>query len=518
MKKILVLAVGLLMVAMAATVYAQPKLDLKISGFVDWTGAWYKNIPAGGNNPAYGLSNVDFSPGDNPAFVNRQGSVNKSAAWSNSRARLRFDAAYGKELSGTIFFEMDSDRWGNPDGTRNKMGYWGADRAAVEIKNVYFDVGVPYFGIPVPMTMRFGLQPFAVRDHWMLYTDGAGITASIKADPVTIIPMWGKPREGKDAASDDGDLYGINAYAKVDAFTFGGYGLYYDLKSYPLSNSTLVYGSNPSNRAYAWYFGGYFDGAFGPVKVKSDLIYDTGKIKAGWDRAATLAALGASDDIDLSGWLAQGSFVWPCDLFEFGGGAMYASGADANKVGTNLLPGSTTASGAYSSKMKGFVVPPGSEPGFDPGNGYSFIVYGHPYLSREPAWGNQTADYNNFTSGAAVGGSWNARLWGSYKVAPWYKVILQAMYIGDTVSNGNWFGTARKYPGTASTLLKDASSIGFEATLTNMFQIYPNLSAGLVFSYLWGGDAITEYYVPALGANKSIDNPWGVGTRMVYSF
>ena len=51
MKKILVLAIGLLMVAMAATAFAQPKLDLKISGFVDWTGYVYENVPSGGNLP-----------------------------------------------------------------------------------------------------------------------------------------------------------------------------------------------------------------------------------------------------------------------------------------------------------------------------------------------------------------------------------------------------------------------------------------------------------------------------------
>jgi hypothetical protein len=517
MKKILVLAVGLLMVAMAATAFAQPKLDMKISGFVDWTGNWYMNVPSGGNNPAYGLSSTDFNANVGNAFANRTSAINHEAAWANSRARLRFDASMGKDLSGTIFLEMDSDRWGNPDGTRNKMGYWGADRAAVEIKNAYFDVGVPYFGIPVPITVRFGLQPFAIRDTWFLYTDGAGIIASFKPDPVTINALWGKAREGKDASSDDGDLYGINAYAKVDTFTFGGYGTYFNLKSYPLNNSTLVYGANPSNRAYAWYFGGYFDGSFGPLKINTDFIYDTGKIKAGWDNAANLATLGASTDIKMSGWLAQGSFTWPWEMFEFGGGAMYASGADANKTSGAMLPGTTTASGAYSSKMSGFVVAPGSEPGPD-AMGFGSVIYGHPYLSREPCFGNQTADYNNFTSGAMVGGSWNARLWGAYKVAPWYKVTLQAMYIGDTVSNGNWFGNARKYPGTASTLLKDSDSIGFEATLTNMFQIYPNLTAGLVGGYLWAGSALAEFYVPGLGANKEIDNPWMVGTRMVYSF
>ena len=39
-----------------------------------------------------------------------------------------------------------------------------ADRAAVEVKHAFFDVAIPYFGVPVPMTMRFGIQAFAIRD------------------------------------------------------------------------------------------------------------------------------------------------------------------------------------------------------------------------------------------------------------------------------------------------------------------------------------------------------------------
>src|SRR5512147_926026 len=100
MKKILVLGLGLLMVAMAATVYAQPKLDLKISGFVDWTGNIYQNIPGGGNLPAFGVARQDLSSGDDPASFNKQGIADKTAAWANSRARLKFQADYGKELSG----------------------------------------------------------------------------------------------------------------------------------------------------------------------------------------------------------------------------------------------------------------------------------------------------------------------------------------------------------------------------------------------------------------------------------
>jgi hypothetical protein len=325
---------------------------------------------------------------------------------------------------------------------------------------------------------------------------------------VTILPFWGKVREGKDASSDDGDVYGLHAYAKVDAYTFGGYGTYYNLNSYPLNTSNTTYGAHPAARAYAYYFGGYFDGTIGPVKFNTDFIYDTGKIEAAWNNVGVPSVAGADDEVDMDGWMAQASFVWPCDLFEFGGGVMYATGADANETSSTMLPGTTTGNGSFSRKMKGFVNPPGAEPGPD-GMGFGSIIYGHPYLSREPAWGNQLADNNNF-SAAGIGGSWNARLWGSYKVAPWYKVTLQAMYVGDTVENGNWL--AQKFD-PVSGELEDEDYIGFELTLTNMFQIYKNLSAGVVFGYLFAGDALTDWT-----NGKVDDDPWMIGTRMVYSF
>ena len=123
---------------------------------------------------------------------------------------------------------------------RNTMGVWTTDRAAVEVKNVYFDVGIPYFGIPVPMTVRIGAQPFGVRPQIFVYSDGAGITGGIQVGPVTIIPMWAKVAEGLDWAADDADLYGLHVNAKLGTMTVGGYALYYNMNTYPLAYPTGV--------------------------------------------------------------------------------------------------------------------------------------------------------------------------------------------------------------------------------------------------------------------------------------
>ncbi len=160
------------------------------------------------------------------------GQWNRTSSYVDSRARLKFDAIMGKELSGTVFFEMDSTTWGDTTSSTssqaNKIGYWQGDRAGVEIKNLYFDVAVPY--VPVPITFRAGLQPFGTRANIFMYVDGTGITAAAKLDPVTIIGYWAKALEGRTATADDVDMYALHINAKVDTFTVGGYGFYFNMR------------------------------------------------------------------------------------------------------------------------------------------------------------------------------------------------------------------------------------------------------------------------------------------------
>ena len=205
-----------------------------------------------------------------------------------SRARLKFDAIMDKNLSGTFFFEMDSARWGDIAGgstakisERNTYGYWSADRAAVEIKNVYIDFGLPYVGIPVPMTFRVGLQPLSIRPNIFLYSDGMGVIWNTKVDPVAIQLMWFKPFEGRDAVSqDDVDVLGGHLTAKIGTITAGGYALYYNMNAYPFNAITAgtIYGFTGSFDAEMWWYGLYMDGRLGPVDVNLDGIMDRGKV------------------------------------------------------------------------------------------------------------------------------------------------------------------------------------------------------------------------------------------------
>ncbi len=261
MKKLLLFAV--LVLAFSATAYSQDvKLDFRASGYIDFRTEWYRwnwTTNLAGRGFIIQAVDADNKPGSDG------GEWNKTSAYVESRMRLKFDAIMGKELSGTIFFEADSSYFGDYPGqtglnapTRNSFGVWGGDNASLEIKNIYFDVAVPY--IPVPTTMRFGLQPFGIRSNMFMYVDGTGVTVSAKIDPVQITAYWAKMVEGKQANGDDSDMYGLALTAKIDTFTIGGYGFYFDARTYPLNagytapNTPPPYGSTANSVASKMYW------------------------------------------------------------------------------------------------------------------------------------------------------------------------------------------------------------------------------------------------------------------------
>ena len=464
MKKISLL-IGLLVIVLAATAYAQP-VEFKMSGFVDFVGAAFRNIPSGNSAAGYaGLTGFEPDP--------TGGDADHAGALADSRARLKFQANAGKELSATIFFEMDSATWGDANGTRNSMGFWQADRAAVEVKHAYFDVAIPYFGVPVPMNMRFGIQGFAIRDSVFFYSDGAGITLNAKADPVNIKLMWGKPSEEKVYHSDDSDLYAVDVSGTVEGFTLGGHGTWFTSNGYPIRTG--------SDKADLYWVGGYADGKYAGFNFSADLIYDWGKVKP------------ASGDVKYSGWFAGLKAKFPWENWDFGGGLWYGSGDNADN----------------SSKRTDYVQPPMSEPGFDSFAEYGSIFWGSSLFRGEYGFGSNgdiAEVANNY-----IGGTWGAFAYAGFKVNPWYKVYIQGMYLADTTKNGDTAGNSANADGT----LKDNNAIGFEFTLSNIFKVYNNLDLYVIGGWLFTGSALDMWNGVD---NTSMKDPYVLATRMVYSF
>jgi len=524
MKKFTVLFLaGLLILAFGVTANAQaPKLEFKASGFIDAQTFYGYNVPQyNGGAGLYGTTPANYAGSPFGGIGPGAAGWNKADTHWESRAHLKFDAIMGPNLSGTIFFEIDDKRWGAPfasypgNGREESMfGAWTTDRLAVEVKNIYIDFGLPYFGIPVPITMRVGAQTIGIRPQILMASDGMGITAGIKIDPVLIAPIYAKALEGNDFQDDDVDVYGLHANVKLGTFTVGGYGLYWRANSYPLwvTAPTGIPGFpatlNPtvagSNKAHIWWFGAYADGKAGPVNINFDFVYDNG-----WVEQAN-GFVGAPH-VKYEGWATRGKVDYPWEKFSFGAVGMYASGSDARKTSTSGLPGTLTATGALSSKVSGYVVPVGSEQG--PANGESMVVY-----SMEPAatggYGYaERANYSSLSPGA-FGGTWFAKIYGSVKATPWWKVTLQGLYIGDTTKHGNTLGNAVK---SGTTILRDDSDIGWEFDLLNEFQIYSNLRLFTGFGYLFAGDALDVRRNLTL-TNTSPKDPWAFRTRLQYTF
>ncbi len=517
MKKFLVLSViSLLILAFGMTAYAQekkPVLEFKASGWIDMVTELWKNAVQGSYGPEGSVA---------PAGIQN---LNKTAGYFESRARLKFDAIYGKAMSGTIYFEMDSSRWGDSGSGRNNMGAWNADQTALEIKNVYFDFAFPYFGIPVPVTMRVGLQPLSIRNHLLVYTDGMGITMGAKiADMVTVSPFFFLPQEGQDLNSDDVTVYGTQASAKLGSMTAGGYWMYYNMNLYPL-RSVPAYGTNPvfgASNAYKsdmHWFGLYADGKLGPINIKTDFIYDWGNVHA------RIPVAEGHHRIKFSGYCLYGKFDFPWEKFNFGTVGMWTSPADADEttggqVGATSsgLPGTEVAatfpdptSFKPVRRVGTFVVPPGSESGAIFGEG---LVFYSSFVNRGNTGIGNTINIRGMGRGG-VGGTYMIKAYTSYKFHPDHKITFAGMYIGDNVSNGDLFGTYVKDNGR----LRDKDTIGVEIDLIWEWNIYDKLKYTVGAGYMWPGTAIKyQSSYAANFINQKVNTPWILCSQLMYSF
>jgi len=467
MKKLFILSLVALLALAFGSAYAQekaPVLDFKASGYFAMEYNWGRNY-----------TGAIFAPT----------TLNHSLSWSSLRGRLMFNAIMGKELSGTIYFEMDGNPFGaspasSDPGTaqRGALTTWSADRAAVEIKWLYFDVAVPV--IPVPITLRIGEQSFTPR-FLMFSGDVSGVTGNIDLSPVKIATYWFKAVEGNNQNADDSDMYGVKAEAKLGTVTVGGYGLYFNFNSYPIwvkqTTAGVISYVNGTQTADFWYLGAYMDGKLGPVNANFDFVYDAGKTESRYTPTAT--------DIKYRGWATWLRVDYPWDKFNFGFGAFYGTGDDKNNA----------------HKKKGFVSPPLSEGNAPFGEAFFYAgIPGSPIGNFGIAFFPASYSFTN----AGYGGSWFARVSAKAKVTPDYSVTARVYYIGDTTRNGNTFGAG-----------PDKKFIGWEFDVINSVKIYKNLEMLLSGGVMSLGDAMRYYDGADLKKPKT---PWLIGGALTYTF
>jgi hypothetical protein len=435
----------------------------------------------------------------------------------DTRFRLRFTAKANDVASGVIYFEGDSSRWGEaPDG-RNTAGAWNADRNAVELKQFYIDFKVPFISDFAPTTLRAGVQGFALRTHFLLFADGAGVELNTTTGPVKWSWYWYKPEEGEDNQADDADFYGVRFWLPgLLPVTPGAYFLYLHAGDYPLRENTPGGFGEPSyDTAKAWWLGAYLDGKVGPLAIQADAAYFNGKITLGSPESLAIADVLAPDP-KASGWgvFADVSVADIVPNFTFGGAFAYGTGDDL--VDAEDLFGNDD-------EFSGFRVPPGSE---EPYIGNWGMVY---YASAI----NDGVRISNLASGTEadlgkLGGTWFAKLYASYKFPAWLKTTVYGMYIGDTTKEGNTIGNARDIMPAITGIssgLQDDSDIGIEFGAYCDISIYKNLTYSIGGGYLVAGDALDGYTgvdIPAfpfsIPVNDSPADPWAVLSQLIFKF
>lgn len=511
MKKFVVLSlVGFFILAFGTAYAAEekaPVLEFKASGFIDVIFEYNMNVPQpGAATSARGATSTnDVMFGPPPAYFrpNFLGfgdeAYNNTQAYVENRGRLKFDAMMGKEMTGTFYFEFDSTRWGEraPSGAqRNYSGHWGvADRSSLELKNMFITFAMPW--IPIPITIQAGIHPLVIRPAVFLAVDGPGVTVAAKFDPVTVKFAWFKALENRDWASDDADIYALEANAKIATFTIGGYAVDFNMNSYPIADA-----ATPSFRSDMWWFGGYLDGKLGPLNINADLVLDHGNVEArNW--------LGPFGEVDYRGWSGLLKVSFPWEKFNFGVATIYGSGADQSKTSASGDPLTPVAYGpGLTDKVGAFIVPAGTEGGV----GHSLILCGaginRMNTGFEPAATNHHAR-------APVGGLWINKIFGSVQIIPEWKLTAEVMYIRDTTKEGNTIGNAVGITG----LPEDEKSIGWEIDVFSEHQLYKNLKLSFGGGILLAGDAMDYAVIGApVGFNESPDNPWALVTNLTYSF
>ena len=172
MKKLMTLALAAAMMLGAAT--GANAIDFKAKG------QWIMSFD-------YGMHG-DF--GQSKASKN-SGFKNEDEFEARQRVRLQLDAVASEALSGTVFFEIGDQVWGDND----NGGALGADQKVVELKRAYIDWMVPQTDLKVRMGIQgLALPAFTTNASQILDEDVAAVSLNYQFNEnVGLTAFWARP-------------------------------------------------------------------------------------------------------------------------------------------------------------------------------------------------------------------------------------------------------------------------------------------------------------------------------------
>ena len=134
---------------------------------------------------------------------------------AGQRVRLQLDAVASEALSGTVFFEIGDQLWGNGE----SGAAMGADGQVVKVKNAYLDWVVPNTDLQIRMGIQAIAMPDAAGGSAVMDGDVAGIVASYKFnDNVALTATWMRPFNDNYAADENDPKRQVNFLDNIDLF------------------------------------------------------------------------------------------------------------------------------------------------------------------------------------------------------------------------------------------------------------------------------------------------------------
>ncbi len=448
---------------------------------------------------------------------------------AGQRVRLQLDAVASESLSGTVFFEIGDQMWGNAE----SGGALGADGKEVKVKNAYIDWMVPNTDLKLRMGLQAVAMPNVAGGSAIMDGDAAAVVASYQFnDNVGLTALWMRPLNdnytgtnadnepygnGYNNYLDNMDLFALMLPLKFDGveltpwamygmqgkntrFNEGGVetadgaldvtlpGYLPGMNEFALGKTSKAYGS------MFWAGLPVAITAFDPLNIEFDINYGYVEAMGRYDvlKRGTDLVRGNSKR---EGWLVKALVEYKMDWGTPGIFGWYASGDDGNvKNGSERLP-SIAGAGNFTSFM--------GDGNLAWGTGYNFYDNNLTYAGT---WGVglQIADV-----------SFVEDLKHTFRVAYWGGTNSPSMvkYMGSGVA---WDDTTAAQDGPYLTTNDGL----LEFNLVNSWQIYENLEANLELGYIvnmmdkdtWDKSYITEK------RNWSKQDAWKAQLIFAYTF
>ena len=501
MKKLMTLALAAAMMLGAAT--GASAIDFKAKG------QWIMSFD-------YGMHG-NF--GESKAKNNSGFGKHEDEFEARQRVRLQLDAVASEALSGTVFFEMGDQIWGQ-DSTGGALG---ADGKVVELKRAYIDWMVPQTDLKVRMGIQgLALPSFTTNASQIFDDDVAAVSLNYQFNEnVGLTAFWARPYNdnggyksqwsGKDYDNymDNMDMFAVLLPLSFDGvkvtpwvmYAAMGPGMFDNAKDPGNAWGRASAGMQSGFKGTDWndsYGNAFWAGVTGevtywdPFRIAWDVNYGS----ASYD----------NEKMNREGWLASLLLEYKLDWGTPGLYGWYGSGDDSNpKNGSERMP----------------VVSANGNNGFS-----NFAFNGNPYIAREGVLGT------NMTGTWGIG----ARL-KDVSFLEDLKHTLRVNFMGGTNAPkmakyirdyGNPYAKhgvsdVARYATAYDPMYLTTDDTALEIGLTNTYKMYDNFTVMLDASYvaLWLEDSRSVWGKnPGRGAlgGDGVYDAWNVNLSFVYSF